>query len=120
MSDFVDHEMGDALQDVTNGASAGPDVASTGPKNKEASAEARAKGWAEPTQYDYSKYVGPASVAPIGDPSAVQDDIPEWAAKAAKYEWNDEYGDVGPPNADLEQMLFHSDLINRSGLKLDT
>lgn len=120
MSDFVDHEMGDALQDVTNGASAGLDVASTGPKNKEASAEARAKGWAEPTQYDYSKYVGPASVAPIGDPSAVQDDIPEWAAKAAKYEWNDEYGDVGPPNADLEQMLFHSDLINRSGLKLDT
>lgn len=119
MSDFVDQGPGDALQDVTNH----PDgtfyqPAPQGPKNKEASAEARAKGWVAPTEYDYSKYVDdPLSVKPVGDPAQL--DAPEWAAKAAKYEWNDEYGDVGPANPDLEQMLFHNDLINRTGLKMD-
>lgn len=124
MSDFVDHDTGDVLKDVTNQpdrASVGPDVTSKGPKNKEASAEARAKGWAEPAEYDYSKYVNPvSSAAATGDADMVQEDIPEWAATAAKYEWDNDYGDVGPPNPDLEQMLFQSDLINRTGLKLDT
>lgn len=30
----------------------------------------------------------------------------EWAINAARYEWNDEYGDLGPKIPELEAMLF--------------
>lgn len=33
-------------------------------------------------------------------------DVPEWAANARRYEWSDEYGDVGPSDEELERMLF--------------
>ncbi|KAI5296682.1 hypothetical protein KEM52_000006 [Ascosphaera acerosa] len=44
---------------------------------------------------------------------------PEWASSAAKYEWREEFGDVGPRNEALEKMLFHSDLISRAGASFD-
>ncbi|GFG25183.1 ATP-dependent RNA helicase ded1 [Aspergillus udagawae] len=85
-------------------------------KNIEASNLAREKGWVPPEQYDYAKY----NTGPAEEPEEVteQSQIPEWAAKAAKYEWNDEFGDVGPPNKDLEDMLFRNEFINRAGLKI--
>ncbi|KAI5289115.1 hypothetical protein KEM54_004390 [Ascosphaera aggregata] len=43
------------------------------------------------------------------------DEFPLWASSAAKYEWKEEYGDVGPRNEALEKILFHSDLISRAG-----
>ncbi|KAF4247074.1 hypothetical protein CNMCM8980_007883 [Aspergillus fumigatiaffinis] len=85
-------------------------------KNVEASNLAREKGWVPPEQYDYAKY----NTGPAEKPEEVteQSEIPEWAAKAAKYEWNDEFGDVGPPNKELEDMLFRNEFINRAGLKI--
>ncbi|GIC86657.1 DEAD/DEAH box helicase [Aspergillus udagawae] len=85
-------------------------------KNIKASNLAREKGWVPPEQYDYAKY----NTGPAEEPEEVteQSQIPEWAAKAAKYEWNDEFGDVGPPNKDLEDMLFRNEFINRAGLKI--
>lgn len=107
--------------------------------NAEAAARAREHGWAEPQQYDYQKYQAPinpphggggaAAAAAAGGADGVVssdpavsgaatengDEFPQWASSAAKYEWKEEYGDVGPRNEALEQMLFHSDLISRAG-----
>ncbi|KAL8922796.1 MAG: hypothetical protein Q9208_004921 [Pyrenodesmia sp. 3 TL-2023] len=33
-------------------------------------------------------------------------DVPEWAANARRYEWSDEFGDVGPKDEQLEKILF--------------
>ncbi|PWY92862.1 DEAD/DEAH box RNA helicase [Aspergillus heteromorphus CBS 117.55] len=85
-------------------------------KSTEAANVAREKGWVAPEGYDYNKYT---SVAPPVQPEGEGDDaLPEWAGKAAKYEWKDEFGDVGPQNTELEEMLFRNDYINRTGLKI--
>ncbi|KAL8722566.1 MAG: hypothetical protein Q9225_000961 [Loekoesia sp. 1 TL-2023] len=34
---------------------------------------------------------------------------PSWAANARRYEWSDDFGDVGPEDPDLEKMLFQAD-----------
>lgn len=100
--------MGNALQDVTN----------VKDQKAEAANLAREKGWSKPESYDYDKYS--SNIPPLPKPSedAPQTDLPEWAANAVKYEWRDEYGDVGPENTELEEMLFRSEYINRAGLKL--
>ena len=105
-------EMASALPDVTNGAVAN----GTGPvKNVEAAKEARDKGWVEPQEYDYSAAAAPpAGVAQIGDQGA-----PSWAHNAVKYEWKEDYGDVGPKIPELEEQLFRSEFLNRKGLKFD-
>lgn len=79
---------------------------------------ARQKGWSEPEQYDYSKYQTAVPVLEKPAEDADQAAPAEWAANAAKYEWNEEFGDVGPPNPELEQMLFRNEYVNRVGLKL--
>lgn len=111
-SNFGVSTVRDALADVTN-------VQNT--KNIEACAVAREKGWVEPKDYDYEKYVTvipSEKPAENGENSQDEQSIPEWAANAAKYEWNDEYGDVGPENPHLEEQLFRAEFINRTGLKI--
>ncbi|KAF7181325.1 hypothetical protein CNMCM7691_000543 [Aspergillus felis] len=107
MDSFDVTDMSNALKEVTDEKIN---------KNVEASNLAREKGWVPPEQYDYAKY----NTGPAEKPEEVteQSEIPEWAAKAAKYEWNDEFGDVGPPNKELEDMLFRNEFINRTGLKI--
>ncbi|KAL2867035.1 DEAD/DEAH box helicase [Aspergillus lucknowensis] len=99
----------DALADVTNAENN---------KNTEASTIARAKGWVEPETYDYNKYTTAPPLEKPTEESEIEEPVPEWAAKAAKYEWKDEYGDVGPENPKLEEMLFRNEYINRTGLKI--
>ncbi|KAL2219236.1 DEAD/DEAH box RNA helicase [Thermoascus aurantiacus ATCC 26904] len=106
---FDTTDMSNALNDVTN---------KKGNMNIEAAAIAREKGWVPPQGYDYSKYT---NATPLQKPVEGDDqEEPEWAAKAAKYEWSEEFGDVGPPNPELEKMLFHNEYINRAGLKFET
>lgn len=83
--------------------------ATAGNMNAEAAALAREKGWAEPQRYNYDAY----NAASKDDPAIA--DAETWGSNAAKYEWNEEYGDVGPPNPDLEKMLFRDDYIVREG-----
>lgn len=106
---FDTANMSNALNDVTN---------KKGNMNVEAAAVAREKGWVAPQDYDYSKYTNanPLQKPAEGDNPEEQ---PKWAAKAAKYEWSEEFGDVGPPNPELEKMLFHSEYLNRAGLKFE-
>ncbi|KAL6237052.1 hypothetical protein BDW75DRAFT_229012 [Aspergillus navahoensis] len=111
-SNFEVSSVKDALADITK-------VQNN--KNIEASDLARKKGWVEPKDYDYEKYVAALlSEKPTEDGENSQDEqtVPKWAANAAKYEWNEEYGDVGPENNHLEEQLFRSEFINRTGLKI--
>ncbi|KKK14946.1 hypothetical protein ARAM_002594 [Aspergillus rambellii] len=110
VDNFDPSAMRAALTDVTNEQTN---------KNADAATIAREKGWAQPEVYNYEKYT--AAPPPPADTLAeevVQESVPEWAAQAAKYEWNDEYGDIGPENPELEEMLFRNEFINRTGLKL--
>lgn len=38
-----------------------------------------------------------------------------WLSDAAVYQWDDEFGDVGEPNPELEKMLFDDDNLQRAG-----
>lgn len=115
MGSFDVTDMNDAL----NNSAVHEPAAQQGQMNPDAAAAARQKGWSAPQGYDYSKYN--STVQPLEKPAeeeVVEIDLPEWAAKAAKYEWKDEFGDVGPHNPELEKMLFRNDFINRTGMKL--
>ena len=101
--------IGTALEDVTNV------INKTVPaKNEEAHNLAREKGWVEPQEYDYEIYNATGTKA-----AAREVGQSEWAHCAEKYEWKEEYGDVGPPSAALEAQLFRSEFTNRRGLKFD-
>ena len=99
-------DMGAALADVTNTAN--------NVKNEEAFALARDKGWVEPQGFDYETYN--ASGRATADNEALQT---EWGHNAAKYEWKEEYGEVGPAVPELEQQLFRSEFLNRRGVKFE-
>ena len=96
-------ELREPLEDITNAANAA-----------NAARQAREKGWVEPSSYDYEEYGKPSQEARPVDPEA-----PIWGHNAQKYEWQEEYGEVGPRNEALEQMLFHSELITRQGLRFE-
>jgi len=90
----------------------------------------QAHGWVAKTQYDYGTYMksskelaaeaaaaaGAEAIADAEAPPAIEDtkDLPavgglapnDWACNGAKYEWNEEYGDVGPRFELLEHQLF--------------
>lgn len=97
-------------------------------------------GWGKPLAYDYGRYTLPGStpaneaesktlavaavdltkaVADPLDTATENDNVPIWASNAKKYEWSDEFGDVGPVFRDLELQLFHSEHINRTGIAFD-
>lgn len=64
--------------------------------------------WAEPLPYNYDELAqqGPEVVT-------------EWAGNGAVYEWDEEFGDVGPKFPDLELALFgdsNSRIASNSGL----
>ncbi|KAL8873133.1 MAG: hypothetical protein Q9174_001349 [Haloplaca sp. 1 TL-2023] len=52
-----------------------------------------------------------AVAAKWGDRKTIDDyqEAPSWAADAHRYEWSDDFGDVGPEDKELEQMLFHAE-----------
>ncbi|KAM5431690.1 putative RNA helicase [Microsporum canis] len=81
------------------------------PGGEESAAMAREKGWVVPQRYNYEAYNAL-------NKDMVADALP-WASNSAKYEWKEEYGDVGPPNEELEQMLFKDEYIPRVGKLLE-
>ncbi|KAF2502944.1 ATP-dependent RNA helicase DED1 [Lophium mytilinum] len=70
---------------------------------------AKQHGWAEPIPYNYS------TAEPSTGDSGPE---PAWLSDSAKYEWTDEFGDVGPANKSLEQELYHGEFIMKEGFKL--
>jgi ATP-dependent RNA helicase DDX3X len=100
-------------------------------------------GWAKPMKYDYASFEKGKGVKSEGqndtENAVVQSEEPReepkeestanpdvlnewlttqeagWAANAARYEWKDEYGDVGPRVPELEERLFRDEHILRKG-----
>ncbi|KAK5114203.1 hypothetical protein LTR85_010268 [Meristemomyces frigidus] len=66
-------------------------------------AKARGAGWTETTAFNYADFE--ASGGNNGD----------WHAISKVYEWNDEYGDVGPEVPELERILFGGEHQMRKG-----
>lgn len=64
--------------------------------------------WGTPLGFDYAKYNAEPrdKTAPASESDQPQGDNSNWAAGAAKYEWNDDYGEVGPEHVELKHMLF--------------
>ena len=106
---FNTAELGNALADTTDAHD--KDVNAKAGEN---AARAREQGWAEPEKYNYTAYN--ASSREEREAVEAEHDLSDWASNAAKYEWSDEYGDVGPPHPELERLLFHEGSGTRSGV----
>jgi ATP-dependent RNA helicase DDX3X len=93
------------------GSNAGLDEAAIARKQKLAEDLARAKsaGWNNPIPFSYDTAAG-GEVAP--DETR---DTAVWLSDAAIYQWDDEFGDVGAPNPELEKMLFADEHLQRAG-----
>lgn len=87
-------------------------------------------GWVDKTAYDYETYTKSSkelaqekeeraatnAVADHYQDSVGGIPVGEWHNNAAVYEWNDEYGDVGPEFPELERQLFGSEFHVKSGI----
>jgi ATP-dependent RNA helicase DDX3X len=72
-------------------------------------ARARDAGWTDRMPFMYESVVG-------GTPAEDETrDTAVWLSDAAIYEWDDEFGDVGEPNPELEKMLFQDEYLQRAG-----
>lgn len=69
---------------------------------------ARDAGWVETVPVDYNV-----------QQSSRDDDLAHYLKNSAVYEWDDEYGDVGPEVPILEQDLFGGDFRVRQGQHMD-
>ncbi|TQS36895.1 hypothetical protein Golomagni_02646 [Golovinomyces magnicellulatus] len=96
----------------------------------DASAKPQDHGWADKTAYDYETYTKSSkelaqekeeraatnAVADHYQDSVGGIPVGEWHNNAAVYEWDDEYGDVGPEFPELERQLFGSEFHVKSGI----
>ena len=72
-------------------------------------ARAQDAGWNNPVPFQYETVVG-------GTPAEDETrDTAVWLSDAAIYQWDDEFGDVGEPNPELEKMLFDDQYLQRAG-----
>lgn len=69
---------------------------------------ARDAGWVQTVPIDYNV-----------QQSSRDDDHANYLKNSAVYEWDDEYGDVGPEVPELEQDLFGGDFRVRQGQHMD-
>lgn len=77
-------------------------------------------GWVAKTDYDYTTYMKSTKELAEAQASAEQGvDVGAWASNAAIYEWDDDFGDVGPRHPELEKQLFGSENHVRIGIKFD-
>lgn len=71
--------------------------------------KAKEAGWNEPTAFDYDTAAGGkhdvAAAAADGN----------WLSDAAVYEWQDDFGEVGEHNPELERQLFEDPDMQRAG-----
>jgi len=75
----------------------------------DAVAAARDAGWNNPIPFNYESVQGGQAAPDESRDNAL------WLADAAIYEWQDDFGDVGPENPELEKILYDSDNAMRAG-----
>jgi len=90
---------------------AGLDAAALARKEEAAANVARAKeaGWNNQIPFQYETVVGGTPAEDETRDGAV------WLSDAAIYEWDDEFGDVAPPNLELEKLLYEEQNLQRAG-----
>lgn len=91
-------------------------------------------GWGQKQNYDYETYnksnkeLQEIQQANAAGPNSQEDDDQDavgglrsgdWAGNAAIYQWNDEYGDVGPEFPELEKQLFGAANHTRTGIRFE-
>lgn len=102
---------GAVLADVTSS------MANATIRDAEASERSRNAGWVEPQSYDYETYN--ASTREEREANEQTRELPSWAANAVRYEWSDDYGDIGPAKQDLEDDLFGDEHKMQTGLEFN-
>ncbi len=109
MSAWVTQDMAEALpaQPTTHSVATGEIGASPVKKNPQEA------GWVPKQGYDYETY-NKSSKELIDHQLAGGEG---WASNAAKYEWSDEYGEIGPAFPDLELQLFGGENRVRKGIQ---
>ncbi|KAI9674046.1 MAG: hypothetical protein M1829_003889 [Trizodia sp. TS-e1964] len=75
----------------------------------------REAGWVGKVKFDYDTYNATNKENQEKQEAENSAAAPTWAANAKVYEWDDEYGDVGPPLPELERELFGSENVMRTG-----
>lgn len=93
------------------GAEGGADAAAIARQEQQAQDLARAKdaGWNNPIPFKYDTVDG-------GTPAKDETrDTAAWLSEAVIYQWDDDFGEIGDPNPELEKMLFEGDHLLRAG-----
>ncbi|KAF1992322.1 putative DEAD/DEAH box RNA helicase [Aulographum hederae CBS 113979] len=113
---FETSAMVEAVDEITNEVAEGSQASEVVPyephpntllTKEELAAKARDSGWVVPQPYNYDVY------------TSDNKDDGEWGASSAKYEWNDDYGEVGPKIPELEAQLFKGEYTMRIGEHLE-
>jgi ATP-dependent RNA helicase DDX3X len=114
MSDFGDtHGNGDANgAHVTDSGANGDGLTQKQKELAETLAALKDKGWENPIPFNYPTVPSGAAPEDVG-----RDDAP-WLGNAAVYEWNDEYGEIGPEDKQLEEVLFHGEYAMKAGNRI--
>ncbi len=86
-------------------------------KDEAANQRSREHGWSEPEKYDYESYN--AGTREEREAVEAAHEVPAWASNAMKYEWQEDYGDVGPEHPELEEMLFKDKNRMESGIEFE-
>lgn len=89
---------------------AGLDPAALARKELLAQDLARAKeaGWNDQTPFKYDTVASQSAEDETRDSA-------EWLSDAVIYQWDDDFGDVGEPNPELEKMLYYDENLQRVG-----
>ena len=80
---------------------------------------AREHGWVPPVKYDYEAFNSTREELEAAQKATPTAEAPTWAATATRYEWLDEYGDVGPAIPQLEDELFRSETTVKQGVQME-
>jgi ATP-dependent RNA helicase DDX3X len=104
------------MSDFVTAATGGDTVDSASRKQQELNEnleKLKEKGWNNPVPFNYETVAS-------GDAAAAdeRDDEAPWLGNAAVYEWDDDFGEVGPPNGKLEEELFRSKNAMRAGNRI--
>ncbi|KAF2090436.1 ATP-dependent RNA helicase DED1 [Saccharata proteae CBS 121410] len=81
---------------------------------------AQAHGFKPRKDYNYEVYIAQAGGPGAAEGESARNNVPgylepSWAATAARYEWNDEHGDVAPRIPALEKALFRTENATKAG-----
>lgn len=101
------------MSDAGGNAASGKHEDDQAKKLAEGLAKAQAAGWTNPIPMN-NETVGSGAV-----PENKEIDEAPWLCNAAVYEFDDEYGDVGPRNEELEQLLFFGENLMKVGNKVN-